>query len=70
MPVTGGKMNKSHSKYITIDDKITAHLREPKNKVICEFFAKQEGYKSLSQWIENIIENEIIPNRFNGGNKQ
>lgn len=60
-------MSDYHGRKIEINDKITAHLKNPKNKILCEVMAAQDGYKSLSQWLSSIIENEIIPNRFYGG---
>ena len=63
-------MNKHHGRKIEVDDKITVHLKNPKNKVLCEVIAVQDGYKNLSQWLANIIENEIIPKRFYFGGKE
>lgn len=57
-------MNKYHGKRIEVDDKITTHLKDPKNKILCEVMAKQAGSKSVSAWLADIIENKIIPNKF------
>ena len=57
-------MRKYHGKHIEIDDKITTHLKDPKNKILCEVMAKQAGFKSVSAWLADIIENKIIPNKF------
>ena len=57
-------MRKYHGKHIEIDDKVTTHLKDPKNKILCEVMAKHAGFKSVSAWLADIIEIKIIPNKF------
>ena len=52
----------AHYKSIEITDKITTHLRDPKNKILIEFIAKQEN-KSVSEWVANVLENEVLPSK-------
>lgn len=52
----------SHNKTIEVTDKITAHLRNPKNKVIIEFLAELENV-SISEWVANVLENEVLPQK-------
>lgn len=57
-------MNSGHKyKIVKIDDKITFHLRKPENKVIIDMFTSAEGFRTRSEWVANVMENEVIPNR-------
>ena len=57
-------MNSGHKyKIVKIDDKITFHLRKPENKVIIDMFTSAEGFLTRSEWVANVMENEVIPNR-------
>lgn len=55
----------SERKYriVKIDDKITFHLRNPQNKVIIDMFTSAEGFRTRSEWVAHVMENEVIPNR-------
>ena len=59
-------MNRDHKyKIAKIDDKITFHLRKPENKVIIDMFTSAEGFRTRSEWVAHVTENEVLPNRIN-----
>lgn len=59
-------MNKDHIKTLTIDSRCTVHFKNAKNKILIEALAKRDNATSLSAWLAEIIENEIIPNKLKG----
>lgn len=60
-------MSKSHIKNLKVDARVTIHFRNPKSKILLEALAERDNAKSLSSWLADIVENEIIPNKLNGG---
>ena len=55
-----------HKKKIYVDSRCTVHFKNPKNKILLEALAERDRAESLSSWLAEIIENEIIPNKLKG----
>lgn len=52
---------RNHGRCINVDDKITIHLKNPKNKILFEILAKQNNM-TISEYGSKIIEEEVLKN--------
>lgn len=57
------KKQTSHCQQITVYDTITVHFLDPKEKILCEYYAKLEGCNSASEWLRQLWLTEIKPKR-------